>query len=214
MDKPKLLNVDRVLVLGAHADDEFGCGGMMVRLIESGAEVHQAAFSMCEESVPDEFPKDILRWEIEKASQTLGVKKENLRIYNFKVRHFPEHRQEVLEELVRLRKELNPELVLLPAMSDMHQDHQVMALEGLRCFKHVSILGYELPQNSISFRHACFVDLEPKHVEVKIKALMCYQSQQFRPYSREEFVRSLARVRGLQVNAEYAEAFEVLRLRI
>ena len=214
MKRLKLLEVNRVLVLGAHADDEFGCSGTLVRFIETGADVHLVAFSMCQESVPKEFPQDILSREIAQASQTLGIKRSNLRTYDFKVRHFPAHRQEILEELVRLRNELNPDLVLLPALSDIHQDHEVIAREGLRCFKHVSVLGFELPMNSISFQHVCFVDLELRHIETKIKALMCYESQRFRSYSNEDFIRSLARVRGLQIGAEYAEAFEVLRLRI
>lgn len=214
MDKVRLLDASRVLVLGAHADDEFGCSGMLARLLESGAEVHEATFSMCQESVPAEFPPDILRREVEQAAQTLGIKRANLRTYDFQVRHFPTHRQEILEELVRLRKELDPDLVLLPSLSDMHQDHHVIAMEGLRCFKHVSVLGYELPMNSIAFQHACFVSLEARHIEIKIKALMCYQSQRFRPYVNEDFIWGLARVRGVQGGAMYAEAFEVLRLRV
>jgi len=214
MEKLRLLNANRVLVLGAHADDEFGCSGTLARLLEAGADVHLVAFSMCQESVPEKFTKDILLHEIQQAAQTLGIPRANLRTYDFRVRHFPAHRQEILEELVRLRNELKPDLVLLPALSDIHQDHHVIAVEGLRCYKHISILGYELPMNSISFQHVCFVDLEPRHLDIKVKTFMCYESQRSRPYASEEFIRSLARVRGLQVESQYAEAFEVIRLRI
>jgi hypothetical protein len=65
--------------------------------------------------------------------------------------------------------------------------------------------------NTITFRHACFVHLEERHLQAKIESLMCYESQAFRSYRNEEFLRGLARVRGVQINAECAEAFEVLR---
>ena len=35
-----------------------------------------------------------------------------------------------------------------------------------------------------------------------------------RPYFKYEFQESMARVRGLQVKAEYAEAYEAIRVRL
>jgi LmbE family N-acetylglucosaminyl deacetylase len=209
-----MLNFKRALVLGAHTDDEFGCSGTIARLLEEGAEVCCAMFSTCEESVPKDFPKDVLSQEAKKAAAVIGVKPDHLLIYDYRVRHFPAVRQEILEEFVRLRKKLDPDLVMLPALSDIHQDHHVIASEGLRAFKFASILGYELPMNTITFQHACFVTLKPAHIDRKIQSLMCYKSQQFRPYANEDFVRSLAKVRGVQAGVEYAEAFEVLRLKL
>ena len=126
--------------------------------------------------------------------------------------YFRYKEKEILEELVRLRRRIEPQLVLLPALSDIHQDHSVIAREGLRAFKHATILGYELPMNTITFQHACFVRLEPHHLERKIAHVQCYRSQQDRPYMREEFIHALATVRGLQMNVPAAEAFEVIRL--
>jgi N-acetylglucosamine malate deacetylase 1 len=209
-----MLNFQRVLVLGAHTDDEFGCSGSIARLLEGGAEVYCALFSTCEESVPEGFPKDVLSCEAKKAAEVVGLKADHLLIYGYQVRHFPAARQEILEELVRLRKKLDPDLIMLPALSDIHQDHHVIATEGLRAFKFASILGYELPMNTITFQHACFVELNAAHVQRKIESLMCYKSQKFRPYANEDFVRSLAKVRGVQAGVDYAEAFEVLRLKL
>jgi hypothetical protein len=45
----------------------------------------------------------------------------------------------------------------------------------------------------------------------KIESMMCYVSQAFRNYRSEEFIRGLGRVRGVQINGAYAEAFEVIR---
>jgi len=45
----------------------------------------------------------------------------------------------------------------------------------------------------------------------KIEALNCYESQRCRAYFDDDFIQSLARTRGVQINASYAEAFEVIR---
>lgn len=202
----------RVLVLGAHTDDEFGCAGTIARMVEVGAEVHYACFSPCEESVPEGWDRDVLRREVRDANAVLGIPEERFTLYEYRVRHFPAHRQEILEDLILLRQRIEPQVVFAPAFSDMHQDHGVIAHEAFRAFKHASLLGYELPMNTISFQHACFIQLEPRHLEVKLRHALAYRSQAHRPYLREEFIRSLATVRGLQINRPAAEAFEVIRL--
>jgi LmbE family N-acetylglucosaminyl deacetylase len=207
-----LLGARRALILGAHPDDEYGCAGTIARLVEQGAEVHYACFSPCEASVPDGWDRDILKREVREAVGILGIPQENLYLHEVPVRHFPAHRQAILEELVGLRARLQPDLVFLPALSDVHQDHGVVAAEGVRAFKHATILGYELPMNTISFQHACFVRLEDRHMQVKFAHAAVYRSQQFRRYLQPDFIRALATVRGLQANHEFAEAFEVIRL--
>jgi N-acetylglucosamine malate deacetylase 1 len=207
-----LFGSSRALVLGAHTDDEFGCVGLIARLVESGTEVHMACFSACEESVPDGFDEDVLKREVLDAIDVLGIPRERFYLYDFRVRHFPANRQPILEELVALRRRIEPDLVLLPSSSDIHQDHGVIAAEGVRAFKHSTILGYELPMNTISFRHACFVNLEERHIEVKVRHAAAYVSQQHRSYMSEQFLRGLAAVRGVQMNTPAAEAFEVIRM--
>ena len=203
---------NRVLILAPHTDDgEFGCGGTISRLIEEGKEVFYAAFSTSEESVPPEFPPDILEKEVRAGTRTLGIASENLLIYKYMVRHLPYVRQEILEELVRLKREVDPGTVFLPSSQDLHQDHQTVYMEGLRAFKMVTVLGYELPWNNLSFDYRHFVVLKKHHVQAKVDALKCYRSQQGKPYSKEDFIWSWARSRGGQISVQYAEAFDVLR---
>lgn len=204
----------RALVLGAHIDDEFACAGTIVRLVEEGIEVHLAAFSPAAASVPEGFAPDVLTHEVLDALTILGIPRDRFRQFDFPVRHFPAHRQEILEELVGLRREIQPDLVLVPAMGDIHQDHGVMAHEGLRAFKHVTVLGYEMPMNTVNFEHACFVRLEERHLEAKLAHAAVYRSQASRPYFAPDAIRSLATVRGMQINQPAAEAFEVIRMAI
>jgi LmbE family N-acetylglucosaminyl deacetylase len=206
------IQFDRVLVVAPHTDDEFGCAGATIRLIENGAEVHYYALSACEESVPEGFPKDILRNECMACTKQIGIESSKVIIGNYRVRYFPKERQKILEDFVKLNRKIKPDLVLLPSSYDTHQDHSTVSQEGFRAFKYSNLLGYELPQNLISFNNAAFISLNRKHLNQKIEALANYKSQNFRNYSKTEFLESLAKVRGVQCNVEFAESFEVIRL--
>lgn len=202
----------RILILAPHTDDgELGCGGSISKFVEDGMEVYYSAFSVAEKSVPSGFPKDALETEVKKATEILGVLKSNLKIYRYGVRTFSYHRQEILEDMVSLRCELQPDLVFMPSLNDLHQDHKVVAEEAIRAFKEFTILGYEQPWNNISFDTISFIPLEEKHIKKKIEALKCYETQKYRRYLNEEFIIGLAKTRGTQIGVEFAEAFEVVR---
>lgn len=207
-----LSKVENVYVLAPHTDDgELGAGATIAKLIEEGANIYYFAFSAAETSVPEGFPKDILRTEVMNATAKLGIPAENVFVYNYEVRKLNYHRQEILEDLIRHRKELVPDLVLLPSLNDIHQDHSTIAQEGLRAFKNTTILGYELIWNNLTFNTTCFVKLDKKHIQTKCNALQEYKSQDGRVYMSEEFIFSLAKTRGVQIGTDYAESFEVLR---
>lgn len=202
----------KVLVLAPHTDDgELGCGGTIAKLIEEGAEIFYAAFSVCEISVPEGLPSNILELELQKARKVLGIKEENLFLYHYPVRTFPEHRQEILQNLIDIRNSINPDLVLMPSLRDIHQDHATIAQEGVRAFKNTTLLGYEMLWNNLSIHSQTFFILNEENVKKKIEAFNCYESQKFRNYSNEDFIKSLAIMRGTQIGERYAETFEVIR---
>ena len=203
------MDFKNVLVLAPHTDDgELGAGGTISRLLREGAMVTYAAFSTAEESVPDGLPKDILKTEVRNATKSLGIKE--LILFNFPVRKLNFYRQEILECLIDLRKN-NYDLILVPSTTDVHQDHSTVATEAIRAFKTTSILGYELIWNNLSFETTCFINLEKGDLVNKVKALSEYKSQNQRVYMSDDFIYSLAKVRGVQVGKEYAEVFEVIR---
>lgn len=205
-------NTKKILILAPHTDDgELGAGGTINYFIENGAKVYYAAFSTAEESVPDGLPKDILKTEVKRATKKLGLDDENLFIFNYQVRKLNFVRQEILEDLIKIRKEINPQLILMPCFNDIHQDHSTIAHEGLRAFKASTILGYELIWNNLAFNTTAFVKLEKKHIMAKVEALKEYKSQGIRDYMSEEFILALAKTRGVQIGCDYAESFEVIR---
>jgi len=202
-----------VLVLAPHTDDgEFGCGGTINKLIEEGNDVYYAAFSACQQSVLKEFPSDILITEVKEATLTLGIKPENLILFDYDVRTFNYRRQEILDDLIKLRTKINPDITFIPALTDIHQDHKTIAEEGLRAFKFKTLLSYEMPWNNITFSTSSFSILSEENINTKVKALKQYKSQAHRPYANENFIKSLATTRGVQIGAQYAETFEIVRI--
>lgn len=188
-----------VVVLAPHTDDEtLACGGTIAKFVEAGREVFVYSFS-CGTSSTAEFRA---------ACRALNVTGE---AFNFHTRYFVDARQSILEKLIEIRKEIKPSIVLLPASSDCHQDHQIIYGEGKRAFKHSTIYGYEAPWNSFNFSNTCYVTLSPDHMVRKVSAMQEYVSQFGRSYFKEESIISLARVRGMQAGCEYAECFEVVR---
>ena len=202
----------RILILAPHTDDgELGCGGSIAKFLEKTSDVFYLAASTCRRTMPEGWPQDALEKEVKNATRVLGIAESNLILLDYDVRRFKETRQQILEDLIRLRDDIKPDLVFVPSPTDIHQDHQVISEEGLRAFKNSSILGYEMPWNNVSFNTRAFIQLQKYHVEKKVQALLCYKSQLHRPYVNEQFVYSLATVRGVQMGAQYAEAFEVVR---
>ena len=212
-----LPSFERVLVLAPHTDDaELGCGGTLARLVEREHDVFMAVFSIASDSLPAESPKDTLKHEFLDAMRILGLPSGNASVRQYPVRRLAEHRQNILEELVALRKEIVPDVVFLPCEQDIHQDHQVIHAEGVRAFKNASLLGYELPWNTLNFAPQLIVGLEDRHMQRKWDMLHAYNSQIVlgRQYFSKDLVYGLARVRGVQANKEFGEGFQVIRLNI
>ena len=205
---------DSVLIISPHTDDaELGCGGTIAKFAELKKEVNLLALSTARRSIPKNFDPDTTKNEMLEASKILGLNESNIHILDFEVRVFPTHRQEILDALIKIRKELDPQIVMVPSLHDTHQDHQVTTNESLRAFKKSSssIYGYEQPWNCFTFDTKAFVTLEKQHIEKKIQALSKYKSQSSKEYLDPEFITGLARTRGVTVGHQYAEAFEIIK---
>ncbi|HEX3031696.1 MAG TPA: PIG-L deacetylase family protein [Bacillota bacterium] len=202
-----------VLVLAPHADDaEFGCGGTIAKFLEANRSVHCVVFSANKRSIPPGFGEDALKQELMDSMQALGIPADRQILLDYQVRDFPGKRQEILDTLIQLKSSINPDLVILPSLLDIHQDHQTIVQEGVRAFKDCTLLGYEEPWNNLRFDHTCFIKLEERHLAKKLAAIKCYRSQAFRYFNQQDFLTGLARVRGTQIKCQYAELFQVIRL--
>ena len=203
------IDYERLLFVGPHPDDvELGCGGILSRF--AGAQIGYLILSPCLE---DPRNANILT-EAAEASATLGIAAEAIIVEDLPRRTFHDKREEIRRILISARERLRPQIVFCPSLGDIHQDHQVTAEETLRLFRDASVVAYESPRSSLAFQPDLYVTLEESHLENKIKALLSYRSQFDRYYFEPEVIRSFARMRGAQCRAQYAEAFEVLRLTV
>jgi len=170
------------------------------------------AFSIATKSLPEGYAPDTLAREVKEATTELGIPAANLTVHDFEVRTFPERRQDILELLIAEWEDWKPDAVFQPSLHDVHQDHQVIAAEGLRAFKRTTVLGYEIPWNNFDFSYQAYFALNEAQIERKVSALAKYASQQHRRYSDSEYIRNVARTHGINVNREYAEVFQVYRV--
>ena len=204
----------KVLLLSPHTDDvELSAGATLAKLSQDKSNTFAwAVFSTCEDAVPQGWPSDTLKKEFTAVASKCGIG--TLYIYNFPNKNFPEHRQEIMDNLDQIKQEFKPDLIIAPSLNDSHQDHKTIAEESIRVFKKdTSIIGYEMPWSNLIFQPQLFVRVTPTHMEMKWSLLQNYKSQFTlkRNYFSKEFIFGWARMRGVQCNSEYAEAFEVIR---
>lgn len=208
--------MNKVLFFAPHTDDvELGCGGTLSKLLREGHEVFVVAFSTARQTLnSNNKDEDQLKKEFHLAMDVYNIPLKNRYVYDFQVRRLSYHRQEVLDVMIKLRSEIDPDWVFIPSSSDCHQDHQVVHNEGVRAFKSCTLWGYELPWNHFSYDAHAFVELNTQDLEVKLSALQRYKSQidKDRNYFQKDFILGLAKVRGVQAGLEYAESFEIMRV--
>lgn len=95
----------KILFLSPHPDDiEMGCGGTIKKLLDYNNDVYCAVFSNCDESLPNGFQKGDIIKECYDSLGSLGVDKNKIFIYDYKVRKFSYSRQEILDDMILLKK--------------------------------------------------------------------------------------------------------------
>jgi N-acetylglucosamine malate deacetylase 1 len=211
-----MLSARRVLAVGAHTDDiELGCGALLSRLHRQGAEVRVAVFSRAEQSLPAGAAADTLEQEFRAAMRHLDVVDEAIHMGQVPVRDFPDHRQPILEELVRINRSFDPDLVLTMSSTDTHQDHEVVHAESVRAFRGKTVLGYEIPWNQRVTSTTLFAEVDEQDLDTKIKMVAEYATQATlgRTYVTADYIRSAALFRGVQGKCGLAEAFEVVTMK-
>ena len=227
----------RVLVVAPHADDEaIGCGGLILKAVQQGAEVYILVVSVGDlVRVGDGGEKRTGTErvdEVEKVRRFLGATRAEVVMTD-------EHRHLRLDSLPRrdlvavLEREaelsiqkIKPHLVLLPAPS-YNQDHEAVCKAGLTaCRPHdpkalavpPAVWLYEYPPNSWClpqdrFVPNVYVDIT-QHLDGKIKSYQLYESQARAGLHQNspENIRTLALLRGKEAGVEAAEAYQALRL--
>jgi LmbE family N-acetylglucosaminyl deacetylase len=206
--------LEKYLFVGAHPDDiELGAGGTLAKALANGIECHSAVFSDFKNlSAKGQGVTNSQVGEESIAAQLqLGMKRKDIYFYSFPVRNFEDSRQDILQVLIDNFQGNQYTHIFIPNTLDIHQDHKVVATEAIRAFKFSSLFGYELPWNNVHSNINFYNILEQSQVNLKVNSLKLFISQKNRFYFAEDKIMTIMKFRGLQIGAEAAEAFEVIR---
>jgi N-acetylglucosamine malate deacetylase 1 len=199
----------RVLAFGAHPDDlEVGAGGLLARLSDEGAQVTMAIVSI---------PNHTEQRKAEALAAAEVIDANLFVIYEDKpcrVEDIAMH--ELVRRFDQIIGDVRPDLVITHSANDLHWDHglvnraTVSALRRTPCDLLAYLSSPEMNAQSRSLGN-CFADIS-QYVEAKVNAIACHKSQL--PKLDLESSRDLARAMGRISGYEYAECYEVLRVRI
>ena len=203
-----------VMAFGAHPDDiELGCGGSLLRWCDEGASLHLLVACASGYSDPQGRAvrgNETARDEGQEAARRLGAEliEGGLPVFELEF-------SEALNRLVLAAVErLQPDLVLTHWQGDVHHDHVALARSTQHTCRHVPrLLAYRSNwyQSDRDYAARFLVDIS-EFLEAKVELLQVYESEIARTEGRWlEFVRSQARLAGLQAGVQYAEAFELVK---
>lgn len=200
---------DRVVAVGAHCDDiAIGAGGTLLTLCLARPGVRVDALVLSGGGGERE--------QEERAALAAFCPGADLRLTVLKLPdgRMPAHWEEAKAAVEELRGRTEPDLVLAPRTEDAHQDHRGLAKLMTTAFRDHLVLRYEIVKwDGDLGRPAAYQPLSQDVAERKVRLLQeHYPSQRHRPwYDREAFL-GLARIRGIECHARYAEAFDVAKL--
>jgi LmbE family N-acetylglucosaminyl deacetylase len=196
----------RILCLGSHADDiEIGCGGTLLKLIESNRDVsvRWIVFSATEQRA--------IEAQRSAARFLEGAAEREVEVKAFRDGFFPYLGYEVKECFEGLKQRYSPSLIFTHYREDRHQDHRLISDLTWNTFRDHLILEYEIPKYDGDLGVPnCFVALDQSTCRRKVHSITeLFQTQQNRHWFTEETFFSLLRLRGIECGAHsgYAEGF-------
>ena len=219
----------KILIISPHADDEIlGCGGFIAKYSKKNYHINVLILTNANKGIPEIYSQEEIkniRKEAKMANKFIGTKKiffENLPAVS--LNNHPIYKTtNIIDKYI---KEVNPEIVLIPSLNDIHDDHKIVfkaAKVSMRPNRKSSIkkiLSYEVVsetewnEEGKSFNPNYYVSLNKSDINKKVKAFLKYKSQVKKfPHPRsKEGIINLSRLRGSQVFEEYAEAFKVEKI--
>jgi LmbE family N-acetylglucosaminyl deacetylase len=192
-----------VLALGAHADDiEIGAGGTLLTLAESEPELQVRYVVLT--GTPER------RQEAQRAAEAfLSGAQVTIDLYDLPEGRLPGAWVDVKDALEAIGEAGSPDIVIAPSSTDAHQDHRTIAEIVPTVFRDALFLAYEIPKwDGDLGRPSLYVPLSAESVHRKVELLhKCFPSQECRDWWDDEVFLGLARLRGMECRAQYAEAF-------
>jgi LmbE family N-acetylglucosaminyl deacetylase len=199
-----LTSLRRVLCIGAHSDDiEIGAGATVLHILK-----HSPAVEMnwvCFSGNDQRHAEARASFDLFTAGHQV---KKSLTLHGFRDAHFPSQLNDIKQKFDEL-KPIDPDLILTHARDDRHQDHRVINELTWNAFRSHQIWEYEIPKwDGDLGRPNLYVPVDAATVDRKLSSLMsAFGTQRAKHWFDEETFRGLMRIRGLESNTRYAEAF-------
>jgi LmbE family N-acetylglucosaminyl deacetylase len=200
--------VDRPLQLalvGAHCDDvEIGCGGMLLDLAGRGALAGVDALVVASTPERERESRGSMAAFCAEVPHTV-------RFGSLPDGRLPGHWNTVKDLLQEFAATTGADVVLAPSPADAHQDHRLLGELVRTAFRDHLVLHYEIPKwdgDLGAGRPQTYWPLTAELVHRKYELLAeHYVSQRGHDWFREDTFSALARLRGMECRADYAEAF-------
>ena len=201
----------KVLVIGAHPDDpESMCAGTMLKLKAMGAEVVAVYLTSGEAGIvgkTHEQARTIRQAEARKACEVLGVRA----VFLTQTDGNAEVNKERYAEMKALIEAEEPDMVITHWPIDSHRDHRVCSILVYDAWR-MTGRGFDLYYSEVmtgmqtqNFTPSLWVDVTD-YRDKKIEAYLCHESQELEG-AVKEYHDTMERMRGMECQAKYAEAF-------
>ena len=196
--------VTQLLCIGAHPDDiELGAGGLVMRLVRNNPalKIHWVVFC----GAAAERAMEARR----AASVFADAGNLKVEVHAFRDAFLPWQGADVKVAFEDLKLDCAPDLVLTHYREDRHQDHRQLSDLTYNTWRDHNILEYEvLKYDGDLGRPNLYLPLSEEEAREKARRISeAYGSQQKRQWFDEETFLAMMRVRGVECNAPYAEAF-------
>jgi LmbE family N-acetylglucosaminyl deacetylase len=195
-----------VLAIGAHPDDiEIGAGGLLLRLANGKPRVRCVVLTGSEER----------HVEASNAARAFNPEAElDVELFDMPEGRLPAAWSGVKEILEKVARSFSPDLIVAPSAGDAHQDHRTIGEIVPTVFRDHLYFAYEVPKwDGDMPRPNTYVALTEEVASRKAELLdKCFPSQRTRDWWGEETFLALARLRGMECRARYAEAFTCSKL--
>lgn len=207
----RLADLDRVAVLGAHCDDiAIGAGGTLLTLCAAKPGVAVDALVLTgggtgraveEQAALSAFCPDA---------------KLDLTVLDLPDGRLPTQWGQAKAAVEAFRQRCEPQVLLAPHARDAHQDHRLLAELVPTAFRDHLVLGYEIVKwDGDAHQPTVYQPLTDEVASRKAELLIeHYPSQHGRDWFDRETFTGMARLRGVQCHARYAEAFHLAKMTI
>lgn len=205
----RLTELDRVAVLGAHCDDiAIGAGGTLLTLCAANPGITVEALVLTGGGTTRAMEEQLA------LNAFCPDAKLALTVLDLPDGRVPAHWAAAKLAVETLRTRIDPQLILAPHPRDAHQDHRALAELVPTAFRDHLLLGYEIVKwDGDTHQPGAYQPLTGDIANHKAELLVeHYPSQRGRDWFDRETFLSLARLRGVQCHARYAEAFHLAKL--